>query len=138
MKTILISHSLTTTINHHILTLPFKILVLSSIFCAYPWASGQTLDVSELNSALKEGLTKGRDAGKEITCTSIGVFLDQAFVKFLIGGVILATIIAAGWGWYTQAKNGTPPSRIFWILVFAMALISISGVLFSTFMGCSA
>lgn len=96
----------------------------------------QTLDVSELNTALENSLTTGRDAGKDLTCTAAGVFLDSTFMKFVFGAMITFGIISAFAAWYMQSRNGTTVGRVFWVIIVGMVVVALIGVLFTSFMNC--
>lgn len=124
------------TINYHFGNLMLRLLTLLS--CLFTFQSAQaagTINVDELNDALKKGLEKGRDAGKEVSCTAIGVFFEQSFVKFIIGGMVLVTVTMIAFGWYSQNKSN-PPSRLFWLIVFSMAFVAVASLILTSFMGC--
>lgn len=103
-----------------------------------PLAGAQTLDTDALNTALKEGLEKGRDAGKQLTCTSFTVFLAADFVKFIFGGIFIVALCVAAWGWYSNQRGGANLPRMFFIIVIGIAVLGIVGILLSQFMGCGA
>lgn len=123
-------------VNYHILNVIWRALaVLSFLFTMQGTKAAGTINVDELNSALKKGLEEGRDAGKEVSCTAIGVFFEQSFVKFIIGGMVLVTVTMIAYGWYSQSKS-SPPSRLFWLIVFSMAFVAVASLLLTSFMGC--
>lgn len=101
-------------------------------------ASAQTtLDTSELNTALTESLTAGRDAGKDLTCSAVMVFMDSLFMKFVFGGMMLLAVVMAFFAWYNQSRNGVTMGRVFWIIVIAMTVVALIGVITTTFMACA-
>lgn len=117
-----------------VLGLSYRAFVAASALAALGGA--QTLDVNELNTALEESLTTGRDAGKQLACTGTMVFFDSTFMKFVFGGMILVALSMALYAWYAQTRNGTSVSRVFIIIIVLMVFIAIAGVLTTSFMDC--
>lgn len=95
-----------------------------------------TLDVSELNGAMEDALTEGRDAGKDLACTAVLVFFASDFMKFIAGGAVLITVVLALYSWFAQQRGGPGIGRVFIVLAVFIAFIALTGVLISSFMGC--
>lgn len=99
-------------------------------------AHAQSLDVNELNTALKQSLTTGRDAGKNLACTATMVFFDSTFMKFVFGGMILIAVCMAAFAWYQQNTRGVSVGRVFIMIIVFMVVVALIGVLTTSFMNC--
>lgn len=99
---------------------------------------GQVINTDELAGALKEGLEEGKKAGTKLTCTGFAVFLNNEFVKFVFGIILIASLFGLGWAWYQNTRPGGNGGflRLFIVLVGGLALIGVVGSIYTKMMGC--
>jgi len=88
-----------------------------------------------INSSLGGALKPTGKAMQQFTCTATQVFLDGTFMKFVFGLLMLVTLVGALVAWFS-GKSGGSVSKIFMVIIYSSAFLSISGFLTQHFMGC--
>lgn len=101
-----------------------------------PGTLAQVIDTNALNKAVKDSLTAGVNAGRELTCTGLSVFMANDVVKFFFGLVLIVSLLSVAWAWYQNSRNGGGFSRLFFILVGGLVVAALAGTLYSQFMAC--
>lgn len=117
--------------------LPFAVTMM--VNSAFAQGTNPMGDLTEtLNRDLQSSLEAGRDAGTDLACTGVMVFLSNDFVRFIFGLVLLVTLVGLGYAYYQNQRGGGGFSRLFFLIVGGMALVALVGTLAGTFMGCEA